>query len=128
MQADNHAISFWNDPRGHSAGKPPEEVLIQMPGLHHNERRDFIRMEMDTGLSFKRDGSATVYSGRCLDLSHTGMQIETETVLSTGERIAVSLDLGNPQFEPMRAHLEVLRVEERPDGGYLIAGKILDIG
>ena len=81
-----------------------------MPGLHHNERRDYIRMEMNTGLAFRRDGTGTVYSGRCLNLSHTGIQIETETALAPGERIAMSLDLGNPKFQPVQASMEVLRV------------------
>ncbi len=85
-------------------------------------------MEMDTRLSFTRDGSDTVFSGRCLDLSHTGMQMETATALSAGERLAVSLDLGNPRFEPMHARIEVLRVEGLPGGRYRVAAKMLDIG
>ena len=99
-----------------------------MPGLHHNERRDYIRMGMNIGLSVTRNGNGSVYSGRCLDLSHTGIQIETETALASGERIAIRLDLGNPKFQPVQASIEVLRVEEGADGCYSIAEKIPDSG
>lgn len=98
-----------------------------MSGLHHNERRDYIRMEMDVPLSFTRDGAAGTLSGRCIDMSHTGMRIETRTLLSTGERINVDLDLGNPKFEPMRARLEVLRVVEHSDGTVTVSCRTLEI-
>ncbi len=98
-----------------------------MSGLHHNERRDYIRMEMDAPLSFTRDGYAGILTGRCIDMSHTGMRIETRIPLSPGERITVNIDLGNPKFEPMRARLEVLRVVEHPDGSVTISCKTLEI-
>lgn len=98
-----------------------------MSGLHHNERRDYIRMEMDAPLSFTREGAPGTHTGRCIDMSHTGMRIETGTPLSPGERITVDLDLGNPKFNPMRARLEVMRVVEHPDGTATVSCRTLEI-
>lgn len=46
---------------------------------YYSEKRNFIRMRMETPITFELDG--TSYAALCIDLSSTGLQIETEARL-----------------------------------------------
>lgn len=84
-------------------------------------------MEMDVEVSFKHARSNHLFSGRCIDLSHTGLQFETSEPVSEGEILSVTIDLGNDKFQPMKAVLDVKRVEITDSGQYRAAGQLRDI-
>ena len=45
---------------------------------YYSEKRDFIRMRVETAATFVLDGKT--YDAVCVDLSSTGMQLETENL------------------------------------------------
>jgi|GEM_PF-6694713 len=54
---------------------------------NYSEKRDFIRMHVDTPITLSKDGQS--FSGICLDLSSTGMQVEASTALQLGDRVRI---------------------------------------
>ncbi len=64
--------------------------------------------------------------GFCKNLSHTGIQFITDEKLSEGQFIEVILDTKSDKFKPMKAKIEVVRIELSHDNEYSVAGKILE--
>ena len=80
-------------------------------GTGHNEKRDFSRMPVNAELTYNIPGDNQTYTGVCNDLSHTGIFFITEQSLSNGQTLEVTIDSRDSKFEPMKATVEVIRVE-----------------
>ena len=98
-----------------------------MIGKEFKERRNHFRMTMDAKLTFNIRGNKTSHKGTCKDLSHSGIKLETGKALTIGTVLHVSIDLGNPKFKPMKAELEVIRIEKAKGNRFAVAGKVLGI-
>ena len=96
-------------------------------GKEFKERRNHFRMTMDAELTYIIRGKTTVNNGICKDLSHSGIKLETERALTIGTVLEVTIDLGNPKFKPIKAELEVIRIEKAKNNRFAVAGKILGI-
>ncbi|PCJ41950.1 MAG: hypothetical protein COA99_08595 [Moraxellaceae bacterium] len=79
------------------------------------EKRNFIRMRVDTAVSFVRMGKPERHEGRCRNLSGAGMLLETDKKLTLGDRLTVTVPAEGPNFTPLDATAEVVRVESIPD-------------
>lgn len=83
----------------------------------YDEKRNFIRMCMDCPMSFTRyDGS--VHSALARDLSGSGLGFVTDQALTLGEVLAVQVVPQQAVVAPLRAEVEVARVQPVTEGGY----------
>lgn len=96
-------------------------------GRGFEEKRAYQRMPIESPLTYSVDGQSNLYSGFCKNLSHSGIFFTTEQSLSKGQSISVTLGSKSEQFNPMKASIEIIRVQFSNDSKFGIAGKILKI-
>jgi hypothetical protein len=94
---------------------------------NYTEKRDFIRMVFDAEISYKTKDNNSVYKGICKNLSHTGLQFETELFLPEGSELEVTIDSRNGKFNPLKANFKSLRVKTLQNNKYLVSGRISKI-
>lgn len=80
----------------------------------YSEKRDYIRMRLETAVILHHAGQEI--PALCLDLSSTGMQIEAEVALSTGDKVKVHIPSEHSELAGLDAHAEVVRVNDLADG------------
>jgi hypothetical protein len=95
-------------------------------GLQHNEKRLFCRIPITAELTYTIMGESTTFKGQCKNLSHSGIQFETATLLKEGTSLEITIDTKSDKFKPMNATVMVLRIEPLENSGYKVSGKILD--
>lgn len=81
---------------------------------NYSEKRDFIRMNVDTPVTLFCNGLS--FAGNCIDLSSTGMQVEAATALRLGDKVRVSIASSHNELKGLDAETEVVRVDSL-DGG-----------
>lgn len=82
----------------------------------YDEKRDFIRMRVEAQLTLTLDNRTI--SCKCVDLSGTGMCIETKEVLTIGDEVMAYLPSYQNQFEPLNAYIRIKRVMEDTEFNY----------
>jgi len=92
---------------------------------HYDEKRIFARLEIDAEMLFTLSDDMNTYRGHCRNLSHTGIQFDTEHAISEGKTINITIDTKSDKFDPMNAKVEVLRIEDHDHNQYRVSGKIL---
>ena len=92
---------------------------------YYSEKRDFIRMQVETAVNLTH-GEQTC-SGVCLDLSSTGMQVLAETTLQLGDRVQVHIPSSHSELKGLDATTEVVRVEAHEDGRQTLGLAILSM-
>ena len=68
-----------------------------------DEKRNFIRMKVDTSITFTKIDGRERYEARCRNLSGAGMLLETEKKLVLGDRLRVTVPSEGPNFSPLDA-------------------------
>lgn len=91
----------------------------------YEEKRNFIRMKVDTMVCFQRADSKERYEGRCRNLSGAGMLLETDKKLKLGDRLTVTVPSEGPDFQPLDASVEVVRVEHIPNLHKFMIGVVI---
>jgi len=94
--------------------------------IKYAEKRDFLRMPIDCGLSFSKAGSADSHEGKVINLSTRGILFTSSLGLDAGDLLDIVLTPGNSITPPMRARVTVSRVESRQQL-FEIAGQIEDV-
>ena len=74
------------------------------------EKRNFIRMKVDTPIVIKIGDGDEIVGGRCLDLSGGGMLISAPKAVPIGSEFEVSLSSPYGHNPMLRAHTRVNRV------------------
>jgi hypothetical protein len=87
-----------------------------------DDKRDFIRMSIESEVSFTRPGSSETYSGKTMDLSATGLRFITKTHVQVGEMLEITIKPGVAITPPLEVTMAVVRVVETEDGQYDVAG------
>ena len=82
-------------------------------------------MPVNAELTYHIQGEDQAYTGNCKDLSHTGIFFITEQSLSKGQTLEITIDAKYSTFEPMKATVEVMRVESS-DNKFSVGCKILE--
>lgn len=77
----------------------------------HEEKRDFIRMKIDTPLRAQITGEGVAAEGLCHELSGGGMQIATEHYLEPGAELEVTISSEHGHSPTLRAKTHVVRTE-----------------
>lgn len=91
----------------------------------YSEKRDYIRMRMETSVVVHHDGRET--PARCLDLSSTGMQVELTGSLPMGARVRVHIPSDHNELRGLDAEAEVVRVGDLGDGRQSLGLAILSM-
>ena len=91
-----------------------------------DEKRDFIRMKVDTQITLSIDENITV-EGYCRDLSGTGMLIEVDREVDTGTTCQTTLPSNNEAFPSLDAKVKVLRCVQLSENKYQLGAEILEI-
>lgn len=95
--------------------------------LTHDEKRDYIRMEVDCDVTYKPANTDMVKTGRCTTLSGAGVSFIADQAFDLGVAIEISVIPKNNLTPPMTAFIEVVRVVKQDDNQYEIAGVIKGI-
>lgn len=91
--------------------------------LSHSEKRDFIRMRIDTEVTLLHEGQ--VIAAVCLDLSSSGMQVQAPQSFQVGDQLEVRIDSDHPSLKGLRASTEVVWIAGQPDGQHTFGLRIL---
>lgn len=92
--------------------------------LEYDEKRDYIRMDVDCKINYKLIDSNDIKNGRCLSLSGSGVSFIADTSYDVGLAMEVNVLPENPVTPPMTAFIEVVRSIPQEDGAFEIAGII----
>lgn len=93
----------------------------------YNEKRNFIRMKIDTPADVIIEGNGESIKGICRDLSGGGMLIETNSTLELGLELIVSLASHHASSPMLKARVQVARVFEGRDSNYTLGLEILEM-
>jgi len=89
------------------------------------EKRDFIRMQVDSRLKFRLRDSEVIHDGRITDLSGNGMSFVSTSKLDAQTRLTVAVESSSRSIPPLVAHVRVVRCNPNPDSKeFTIACKI----
>ncbi|TWI56708.1 PilZ domain-containing protein [Pseudomonas duriflava] len=80
----------------------------------YSEKRDFIRMHIETPVTLWQAGQTL--EGVCKDLSSTGMQVVAATSFKKGDKIRVNIPSKHAELKGLDALTEVVRVSAYEDG------------
>lgn len=92
---------------------------------NYSEKRDFIRMRMNTPITLSQGGPSI--QGVCNDLSGTGMQVLAASSFKLGEKIRVQIPSEHAELEGLDALTEVVRVDSLEDGRQSLGLTILSM-
>lgn len=85
-----------------------------------SERRAFFRLKVPGKVSIKRKNTDQITIGNCVNLSANGMLVACEQKLDVAEELEVELHSNDVDVKSLKADALVVRVNENPEGGYLI--------
>jgi len=94
---------------------------------NYNEKRNFIRMKIDTPADVVIESKGQQIQGVCKDLSGGGMLIETPTLIETGLELVVKLASHHLNSPMLKARAVVARVKENRSGSYTLGLEILEM-
>ncbi|MBB3168978.1 PilZ domain-containing protein [Simiduia aestuariiviva] len=80
----------------------------------YSEKRNFIRMRIDTPVEITLDEDQTL-NGLCCDLSGGGMAVEVDRALPVGTQLTISLSSSHGHNPMLRAKAHVARVLSGPN-------------
>lgn len=91
----------------------------------YSEKRDYLRMRIDTDVSLVHAGQ--VISATCIDLSSSGMQVEAPKRFQVGDRLEVTIDSELPTLAGLKASTEVVWIADQPGGAQKFGLRILQM-
>lgn len=94
---------------------------------YYSEKRDFIRMRVEAPITFELDG--TSHAALCIDLSSTGLQIETDANLefSQGQQLLISIPSSHKKLRGLTAETQVQRIEVLDNGRVALGLEIISM-
>ena len=91
------------------------------------EKRDFQRMSLDSSLEYQVLSEDRLYQGNIKNLSATGVLFVTDHSVPLGVNLRIKLSPENNITPPMSAQVKVTRCDKHSDGGYYLAGEIIQM-
>ncbi|WP_434772022.1 PilZ domain-containing protein [Pseudomonas entomophila] len=89
----------------------------------HEEKRDFIRMRIDSEASLLHAGE--VVSAVCIDLSASGLQVQAPRRFAVGDQVDVSIESEHASLSGLQARAEVVWVADQGVGEQRVGLKIV---
>lgn len=96
---------------------------MSQPPVNYSEKRDFIRMRIDTEVSLLH--ADQVIAAVCLDLSSSGMQVQAPQRFQVGNRLEVRIDSDHPALKGLHASTEVVWIADQSGGEQKLGLRIL---
>ena len=95
----------------------------------YDEKRDFIRIDIDCEIFFKKaDSNDETMTGQIANLSGRGMMFISDTELEKNSTLEVNVKPSNILTPPLHANVKVVRViKQRHAEGYEIGAVIKEI-
>lgn len=87
---------------------------------NYNEKRDFIRMKVQTNATLTLVDSAEQFSVACHDLSSQGVQLVLSRALPEGARIQLAIPSPTEHLPGLQASGEVMRCITEANGQYTV--------
>lgn len=103
-------------------------VMTNLKIRNYNEKRDFIRMKVDTEVTLTLNGGSEQVKAYCRDLSGTGMLIEVDEPIDEGTVCDTRLPSNNEAFPALDAKVKILRCTPLDSEKFHIGAEILEIG
>ncbi len=85
-----------------------------MLSKNYNEKRDFIRMKVDTPISIILTESNQTLAGTCIDLSGNGLLVELDKPLSPNQKAQAIVTSTHGHSPTLQADVVVSRVMKHP--------------
>ena len=95
--------------------------------LEYDEKRNYIRMDIDCDIIYRLADSDELHQGRCSSLSGAGVSFITKRYFYSGKAMEVNIIPKNAITPPMTAFIEVVRSIRQDDGSYEVAATIKSI-
>jgi hypothetical protein len=96
--------------------------------LGSKEKRNYIRMNVETEIHCKIRGTKEEFIGFCKNLSHTGIQFITSKNLKAGSELDIILKVSGVLAQPpLEAVLIVKRVNKEAADRYLVSGTLINV-
>ncbi len=95
--------------------------------LEYDEKRDYIRMDIDCDLTYRLADSEEVHHGRCTSISGAGVSFIAATNFEAGKAMEIRVLPARSVTPPMVAFIEVVRSSRLPDDTFEIAAAIKSI-
>jgi hypothetical protein len=92
----------------------------------YQEKRNYIRMQMDVPASISLTHEGNVVQARCLDLSGNGMLIMSPEAFEDGTEFDIVISSTQPNLPPLEAKVKTTRCIEK-DGQFELGVIIEDI-
>ncbi|MEH6566964.1 MAG: PilZ domain-containing protein [Halopseudomonas sp.] len=86
----------------------------------YSEKRDFMRMKMETTATLRVIADNQTHSVQCQDLSNQGAQVQCPQRVAPGEAVELSIPSPTPGMQGLQAKGEVVRCQASDEGGCLI--------
>ena len=80
----------------------------------YQEKRNFIRMKIDTPAQVSINNGDDTHEGICKELSGGGMLLELDTTFPVGSELKVTISSGHGHAPMLEALTRVLRVDAKP--------------
>ncbi|THB64675.1 MAG: PilZ domain-containing protein [Gammaproteobacteria bacterium] len=93
----------------------------------YSEKRDFFRMMVRATVEFQVEGDSRVYTGVTEDLSATGIMFATDCHLKPGQKIVLKVLPDNNQQTPLKADVEIIRVDVNDKKEFVAAGNMSNV-
>ena len=114
-----------------AAAKPVGESTLNLTGrinmLEYDEKRNYLRMDIDCDIIYRLADSDELHQGRCSSLSGAGVSFITNRYFDSGKAMEVNIIPKNAITPPMTAFIEVVRSIRQDDGSYEVAATIKSI-
>ena len=95
--------------------------------LDTDEKRNYIRMNLDSELTYKLVDSDQIYHGRCTSLSGAGVSFVSELPIKAGKGLEIHVHPKNSLTPLMTAFIEAVRCTKLDEGHFEIAATIKSI-
>ncbi len=76
----------------------------------HDEKRQFLRLFVQSDVALT-DRSGEHHTGLCLNLSASGLLVETASALAPGEHIEIHLPSPQSSLRDLRVRAQIIRIE-----------------
>ena len=94
--------------------------------INYDEKRNFIRMDTDSKLTFRELDGENSYEGRCLNLSASGILFSCDQHFAPGTQLEIYITPELSVVPPLNAIIEVIRTQT-DDENFTVAGVIKQI-
>jgi len=107
-----------------------EDSRMNYSSRAYEEKRSFIRMKIDTMITFTIEGKKHPqrYEGRCKNISGAGLLLETSKKIEVGDKLNIIIPSENKDLLNLNATVEIIRVTPFPEQHrYELGGVITQI-